>query len=98
MVGPLLFLIYINNLSRDLHADIKLFADGTSLFSVVNNTESASKLNDPIRIQDLAYQWKMFNPGSKISSEWYTLKNLKISTLISTLTACRLLKQHLKST
>ena len=74
--GPLLFLIYINNLSRDLHADIKLFADGTSLFSVVNNTESASKLNDPIRIQDLAYQWKMFNPGSKISSEWYTLSKI----------------------
>ena len=77
MVGPLLFLIYINNLSRDLHADIKLFADDASVFSVVNNTESASKLNnDPIWIQDLAYQWKMFNPDSKISSEWCTLSKI----------------------
>ena len=56
-----LFLIYINDLPRGLHADIKLFAEDTLLFSVVDDIgESASKLNnDLIRIQEWAYQWKM---------------------------------------
>ena len=60
-----MFLIYINNLPRGLHADIKLFADDTSLFSVADDIdESASKLkNDLMRIPKWAYQWKMyFNP------------------------------------
>ena len=61
-----MFLIYINDLPRGFHADIKLFTDDTSLFSVVDDIdESASKLNnDLIRIQEWPYQWKMsFNPG-----------------------------------
>ena len=57
-----MFLIYINNLPRGLHADIKLFADDTSLFSVADDIdESASKLkNDLMRIPKWAYQWKMY--------------------------------------
>ena len=58
-----MFLIYINDLPQGLHADIKLFADDTLLFSVVDDIdESASKLNND-RIQEWVYQWKMsFNP------------------------------------
>ena len=33
-LGPLLFLLYINDLSDNLSSNIKLFADDTSLFSV----------------------------------------------------------------
>ena len=36
VLGPLFFLIYINDLPLDLTINIKLFADDTSLFSVVN--------------------------------------------------------------
>ena len=35
ILGPLLFLIYLNNLSDNLSSNPKLFADDTSLFSVV---------------------------------------------------------------
>ena len=65
ILGPLLFLIYINNLSDDLASDAKLFADDTSLFSVVENmTKSANELNnDLIKISTWACQWKInFNP------------------------------------
>ena len=40
ILGPLLFLIYINDLSNDVSSNCKLFADYTSLFSAVNDIQS----------------------------------------------------------
>ena len=37
ILGPLLFFIYINHLSDDLSTNAKLFADNTSLFSIVRD-------------------------------------------------------------
>ena len=58
VLGPLLFLIYINDLPQGLISDIKLFADDTSLFLTVNCVKlSASVLNNHIlKISDWAYQ------------------------------------------
>ena len=57
-------MIYINDLSNNLSSAVKLFADGTSLFSFVNNVNlSEFHLNSDLKISDWAYQWKMpFNP------------------------------------
>ena len=37
VLGPLLFLIYINDLERNIKSNIRFFADDTMLFSVVND-------------------------------------------------------------
>ena len=52
------FLIYLNSLSVNLLSTVKLFADYTSLFSVVNDSNiSANELSER------PYKWKMsFNP------------------------------------
>ena len=65
ILGPLLFLIYINDLPNGLNSNAKLVADDTSLFSVVRNiTDSANLLNSDLsKINEWALQWKMsFNP------------------------------------
>ena len=50
ILGPLLFLIYINNLPENLESSAKLFVDDTSLFSTVYNlSEFAILLNDDLK-------------------------------------------------
>ena len=50
VLGPFLFLIYINDLSDNLISNAKLFADDTSLFSVVHDVNtSAKELNDDLK-------------------------------------------------
>ena len=62
MLGPLLFLIYINDLPNGIES---IFADDTSLFSKVKGaTFSDTQLNNDLnKISKWAFQWKMlFNP------------------------------------
>ena len=63
-LGPS-FSVYINDLADGLSSNSKLFADDTSLFSVIHNLNiSANELNnDFYQINEWAFQWKMsFNP------------------------------------
>ena len=65
VLGPLLFLIYINDLERNIRSNVKFFADDTMLFSTVNDSvKSANSLNHDLDIiYQWAHQWKMeFNP------------------------------------
>ena len=67
LIGPLLFVIYINDLPNELKSNVKLFADDTSLFTVVKDkNESANILqNDLQSISTWAYNWKvLFKPDS----------------------------------
>ena len=65
ILGPLLFLVYIDDLIADFRSDGRLFADDVSLFSIVHNTQTSYEdlTHDLSLIEGWSYQWKMvFNP------------------------------------
>ena len=65
VLGPLHFLIYINDLDEGIKSEVKFFADDTSLFSIVRNPDTTDDdLNHDLNlITQCAFQWKMsFNP------------------------------------
>ena len=61
ILGPLFYLIYINDLGNNLSSTVKLFADDTSILSIVHDIDLSSKqLHDNLKkVSDWAYQWKM---------------------------------------
>ena len=82
ILGPLLFLVYINDISIDLENNVKLFTDDTCLFSVVKDPliSAISLNNDLFKIQQWACQWKMtFNPDlSKQAQEIVFTRKLSL--------------------
>ena len=65
VLGPLLILIYINDLEEGIQSNVKFFADDTMLYSIVDDVNTtADQLNHDLNlIENWAFQWKMsFNP------------------------------------
>ena len=72
VLGPLLFLVYINDLENGIKFSINFFADDTSLFPIVKDSiTSADELNHDLQlISRWSLQWKMsFNPDPTKSAE-----------------------------
>jgi hypothetical protein len=66
ILGPLLFLVYINDIVSEIHCNIRLFADDTSLYLTVDHPDSAAQhLNSDIqKIIKWADTWLVsFNPS-----------------------------------
>ena len=85
IIGPFLFLIYINDLSDGLKSECKLFADDTSLFPVVNDIDtSASDLNEDLeKIGNWAFKWKMnFNPDPNKQVQEIIFSRKKTASLL----------------
>ena len=84
ILGPLLFLIYINDLSEGLSSIDKLFPDDTSLCSVIHDSNtSALELNsDLAKINRRSFQWKMrFNPDPKKQAQEVSFSRKSKATL-----------------
>ena len=65
VLGPLLFLLYINDLPKNIQSQVRLFADDTAVYLTVTSLEDAHTLKadlDPL--QEWEQTWDMeFNPG-----------------------------------
>ena len=44
VLGPVLFLLYINDITENLQSEIRLFADGCILYKVVKNLSDSENL------------------------------------------------------
>ncbi|MCG8096816.1 MAG: hypothetical protein JAZ17_24870 [Candidatus Thiodiazotropha endolucinida] len=65
VLGPLLFLIFINDIVIEINSNIRLFADDTSLYIIVENPQASALLlnTDLQKISDWADKWLvLFNP------------------------------------
>ena len=74
ILGPLLFLLYINDIVEDIHSSIRLFADDTSLYIIVEDPlDAAVTLNSDLsKIHRWASQWLVtFNPSKSESSKLF---------------------------
>ena len=66
ILGPLLFLLYINDIVENINSSIRLFADDTSLYIIVDDPiQAAEQLNSDLeKVNRWAKQWLVtFNPG-----------------------------------
>ena len=78
ILGPLLFLVYINDLPNELKSNVKLFADDTSLLTTVKDENDSANVfnNDLLLILKWAFNLKMlFNPDpTKPAQEVFSRK------------------------
>jgi hypothetical protein len=60
VLGPLLFLVYINDIDDDIGSKFSKFADDSKVARVVNNLEDAGMLNkDIVKLQNWSRDWLM---------------------------------------
>ena len=77
MLGPLLFLIFINDIGHSIESIIKLFADDTSMSLGLTNPDTRAEILtcDLVKISDWAKLWKV-----KFNEEKTELVNIKRDT------------------
>ena len=63
ILGPLLFLLYIDDIISEVDSDIRIFADDTFIFTIADENSSVRLDRDLEKINSWAIKWKMlFNP------------------------------------
>ena len=65
VLGPLLFLLYLNDLPQNIQAQVRLFADDTAVYLAVGSSDDRDTLQaDRNTLQEWELAWNMeFNPS-----------------------------------
>ena len=76
VLGPLLFLCYINDITSDTSSSIKLYANDVLIYRIIDNEDNCKMLQRDLidLLQIWAHKWNMsFNPV-KCEFLWITNK------------------------
>jgi hypothetical protein len=78
ILGPLLFLIYINDLSTDISSEISMFADDTAIYHSSQNVENSIQVinSDLVKIQNWSENWKVKFNAKKTYYMQFSLKTI----------------------
>ena len=84
-LGPLLFIIYINDVTADIESDILIFADDTSLLVSGKSPDETSKIlnRDLARIATWSAKWKVTFNAEKSTQVVFSKHTHNYSPLIS---------------
>ena len=83
ILGPLFFLVHVNDLAVGLKYNVKLFADDSSLFTVVEDSNTAANdMNHNLdSISQWAHAWRMsfnFDPQKQAVELTFSRKKIEI--------------------
>ena len=82
VLGPFLFLMYINDITNSVESKIKLFADDTSLYEIIDNNQNeiSEKLTSDLgNINTWALQWDIKFNSLKTESVLFSRKRETIN-------------------
>ena len=48
VLGPLMFLLYINDIAKGINSPLRLFADDCVLYKVINGVEDTNRLQEDL--------------------------------------------------
>jgi hypothetical protein len=90
VLGPLLFLIYINDITDDLETCPFIFADDMLLLEVVDNPISSAEVlnHDLNKISEWSDKWLVMMNPSKTRSMTFSIKKDKLNHPILSMSGC----------
>ena len=78
VLGPLLFLVYVNDMDQGINSRISKFADDTKIFHEVGSSDSCTNIQDSLdKLKEWAEVWQMQFNASKCKVLHFGKKNQK---------------------
>ena len=83
VLGPILFLIYINDITRNIESQCKLFADSMKVYKVVRNVHEDTQIlqNDLNTLEQWSTKWQLSFNTTKYEAIRISKKNDTMSNI-----------------